>query len=157
MAKETSRKLSVNWTNSEDIQDRVNLIKKTQIKNNPTNVIKKNAEIILADRELIPLFDGSNTSVFSHIFENLPEWTIPHFRIKYFIESEDGLGFPLEEASFSSTVHETWVQSGVNYIFSLILRVTAFNINSEALPAYLTASLIFDNPRIFNELQFNKA
>lgn len=153
MAKEQKRKLENNWKESKDQENEINNLDKINLENAPANIIKKNAEIVLADRTLVT---QSTSFSLSYTFDNLPEWAIPHFRIKYFFSSENG--YPMSLTVFSSNIRDIWVQNGEgsnNYIFSLIITASLF-YESNRIPLYITASLIFDNPRIFNELQFNK-
>lgn len=161
MAKTQKRNLEKNWNESEDQENEINLLEKTLIKNEPANIIRTNAETFLVDEESNNaeriLVTQSTEFLLSYTFENLPEWAIPHFRIKYFFESEEG--YVMDETTFSANVRNTWVENGEdssNYTFSLIIIASLF-FDSDRIPLYVTASLIFDNPRTFNELQFNKA
>ena len=151
MAKETTRKLLVKWNNSETQQDQVDALEKKTIKNEPANVIRKNAEIVIADSIVVT---QSERFVVSYTFENLPEWSIPHFRPKYFFTTENGYDF--DETFFYPSIQHIWIQEGINYIFSFSMFASLIFDYTE-IPLFFTASLIFDNPRIFNELQFNKS
>ena len=152
MAQEQKRKLEINWNETETNKDSISRLPRKEYPEHTVAIFKNHSEIILAENLLI-IFPSTDT--INYTFEKLPEWSIPYFKLGYSFSTEDG--YIVDDAN--STIfdfYESWAQSGEDYIYSITIKNVVLRIDSLFLPLFFNAKLKFINPRIFNELQFNK-
>lgn len=151
MAKETQRKISNLYEDSQNLNIKSNDLLNIEKTNITASFLENRNEIILLEEQLVEL---PSFTVYDYSFEDLNDEDIRFIRPVMVLETSDG--FEFDQTFFFYTFYTFWQKLDERY--KLIFRTRAFIIDTatstiDAIPIYLNLKLIVYNDRVYKTIQ----